>query len=670
MEKAELDAVYQQIREVVPIAPYLERAKHGGLVCPNCGSGTGINGHSTGAGKYYDDSKKLSCHVCGKTSDVIDFYAKENGLGNFEAARELAEKNGIDWPSSTGEPSRKSRVDVSTPKASGEEKRKEEAKQEAQRQENLKLQASIMAGDRGLAFAYLKSRGISRETVEPLQIGAQDGKVYFFKGDGEYNARITQAGINNSKEMRYLKSKGKHSHLWGEEALTGKRPVFVAESEIDALSLMEVGAAAVALSGTGNAGQFVSKTQKAGAIVISVMDNDEAGSAATLELKAAGFIDGREILSGLHDVNDALLADRQGLAEGVARLEAAYSYDKNSMAGRLALIRQKIANTTTFASTGFKNLDKILGGGLYSGLYVIGAISSAGKTTFTLQLADNVAKQGQDVLFFSLEMAEEELAAKSISRIMSKGSFKPDTRHILTGKGYKAGEDEAIAEAWQEYLTYCGNLFVIQGVGDVTTETIRAAVAKHVRWRGKAPFVVVDYTQIIAGDSRRSDKQNTDKAVLELKRISRDYSVPVWAVSSFNRENYSASVNMASFKESGAIEYSADVLIGLQFYGMDRGFGENGKDYPKRIAEMMADNKAKAKNGVPVTIELKVLKNRNGYTSSAYFDFVAKNNVFTENKNPGALDYDEPVYPYGAYAREEALSDTHDEDEYIPFAIE
>ena len=49
---------------------------------------------------------------------------------------------------------------------------------------------------------------------------------------------------------------------------------------------------------------------------------------------------------------------------------------------------------------------------------------------------------------------------------------------------------------------------------------------------------------------------NTDDAVSDLKRISRDYSVPVFAISSLNRDNYSAPINMAAFKESGAIEYS------------------------------------------------------------------------------------------------------------------
>ena len=67
-------------------------------------------------------------------------------------------------------------------------------------------------------------------------------------------------------------------------------------------------------------------------------------------------------------------------------------------------------------STGFDALDGLLDGGLYPGLYFIGAISSLGKTTLALQIADNIAKAGHGVLIFSLEMSTSELMAKTISR--------------------------------------------------------------------------------------------------------------------------------------------------------------------------------------------------------------------------------------------------------------
>lgn len=65
--------------------------------------------------------------------------------------------------------------------------------------------------------------------------------------------------------------------------------------------------------------------------------------------------------------------------------------------------------------TGFENLDAKCHS-LYPGLYVIGAISSLGKTTFIHNIADNLAKAGDHVLFFSLEQTRLEMTLKSIAR--------------------------------------------------------------------------------------------------------------------------------------------------------------------------------------------------------------------------------------------------------------
>ena len=133
---------------------------------------------------------------------------------------------------------------------------------------------------------------------------------------------------------------------------------------------------------------------------------------------------------------------------------------------------------------------------------------------------------------------------------------------------------------------------------------------------GKTPLVIVDYLQIVAPyNERATDKQNMDKAVLELKRISRDFKLPVIAVSSLNRMSYGQRISMEAFKESGAIEYSSDVLIGLQL----RGAGEAAFD----------PTEAKKKN--PRQIEAVILKNRNGRVGEKIeFEYYPMFNYFTE----------------------------------------
>jgi replicative DNA helicase len=278
--------------------------------------------------------------------------------------------------------------------------------------------------------------------------------------------------------------------------------------------------------------------------------------------------------------------------------------------------------------TGFDVLDYHLGGGLFEGLYAIGAVSSLGKTTFVLQIADYIAEEGTDVLIFSLEMSKFELMAKSISRNtcilgMSNGavndSLAKTVRDITQGSKYKAAMD-LILKAVKEYKKAAKNIYICEGVGDISVADIRRITEQHINKTGRRPVVIVDYLQILApvkGSERSTDKQNMDKAIVELKRLSRDKKIPVIAVSSMNRNSYNGKdkdkqsdsldwdSEMTSFKESGGIEYSCDVLIKLK--------ATNDK------SEDIRD------------ISLLILKNRNGkITDKPKFHYYTKFNYFSE----------------------------------------
>lgn len=204
-----------------------------------------------------------------------------------------------------------------------------------------------------------------------------------------------------------------------------------------------------------------------------------------------------------------------------------------------------------------------------------------------------------------------------------------DTKNAKTVRGITAGnryekysstEKELIKSAVQAYSGYAKHIYISEGVGDLGVVQIRETVEKHTRYTGNTPLVIVDYLQILApANERATDKQNTDKAVMELKRISRDFKTPVIGISSFNRDNYNNAVSMQAFKESGAIEYSSDILIGLQL----KGAGE--KDF----------DPTKAKSQNPRKVELVILKNRNGSTGGKVpFEFYPMFNYFMENDTP------------------------------------
>ena len=166
-------------------------------------------------------------------------------------------------------------------------------------------------------------------------------------------------------------------------------------------------------------------------------------------------------------------------------------------------------------------------------------------------------------------------------------------------------------------------------MGDVGVKQIKDKILQYIDHKETPPVVIIDYLQILAPYSEKmTDKQNTDKNVLELKRLSRDFQIPVIGISSFNRENYKTPVSMASFKESGTIEYSCDILIGMQYAGWDYQEKEKESDRLLRLHFIRQEMDKRAKNGEPQIIQLKILKNRNGARGSVCFEFFPRFNYF------------------------------------------
>ena len=285
-----------------------------------------------------------------------------------------------------------------------------------------------------------------------------------------------------------------------------------------------------------------------------------------------------------------------------------------------------------YISTGFSQLDNLLGGGLYSGLYVLGAISSLGKTAFIQNISDNIASTGKKVLYFSLEMSTNEMLARTIIRNthMHDKSFEKGTRELLNNDMDKKDYDKI--EYFKKHLdAITDNVYYEEGNFSTNIEEITKKVNIFKNTYGGAPVIVIDYLQIIAPkDIRMTEKQSTDTNIAELKRLSRDLDTPVLIVSSVNRANYMSYIDFSSFKESGSIEYGADVVIGLQLNAIHHlmQLPKNTGDSEKR--ELL--NKAKRK--IPRELELVILKNRNGRTGTTHnYSYNPIYNYFIEATN-------------------------------------
>ena len=80
--------------------------------------------------------------------------------------------------------------------------------------------------------------------------------------------------------------------------------------------------------------------------------------------------------------------------------------------------------------TGFNTLDEMLGGGLASGLNVLGAKPGSGKTSLVLQMAEHFSSRGVPVLYFSLEMSRNQINAKSLNRNLWRELGKPEMKAV------------------------------------------------------------------------------------------------------------------------------------------------------------------------------------------------------------------------------------------------
>lgn len=648
---------------------FLQRDNSGrGLVCPYCGNGTG-NRESRGLEKKYYTGLNKNKWTCfsscgGKTYDVVDLIKGAFSL----SSQEEAIRKGLEIYGTPGQ---------SYAPQVNEKPQKETEKGETTTNDYTAYYQECRNNN---DFSYLKGRGISEETQKKFNIGYDEAwrspkalregknpprsKRCIIPFDSyHYEARATEEINPDFKKMK----EGENFPLFNRKALEKGGVVFVTEGAIDCLSIIEVGYNSLALGSTSNKEKLldylrVSEERNTFSFVL-MLDNDEAGTKATeylsgeLEKMGVSCISAAIPIEKGKDPNEFLKNDRAGFSSFLSSLQGeaekvrgkdVHEYNALEL---LDYFKSMESQPETFeAKTGFYCFDDMnenLFGGLHEGLYIIGAISSLGKTTFCLQLADQVSALGTDVIFFSLEMSKYELMAKSISRFTynlarEKHNFTdplPRVTHEILNQRYwkflKDYQKQHIKESIEKYEESAKNLYIHEGRYKdkrLGVAEIKEITMDHYKITGRKPVVFVDYLQILApADIKASDKQNTDTAVFELKELSRNLGIPVVAISSFNRDNYKEPVSMVSFKESGAIEYSSDILLGLQYKGMDYdNKGETATARNQRINELLENNNELKRKKEPVSIQLKCLKNRNGNLFSADFTLIHAYNRFCE----------------------------------------
>lgn len=620
-------------------------------VCPICGSGEGKN--NTGAFSIMPNDDRWQCFSCGESGDIFDLISIVEEIEDFQQQIERAKEfAGDNFFSLSAE----------------KEKAPAQTEPELEYREYLKkCHAAASKTD------YLTARGLSSDAIKRFKLGYDEQKGCIVIPYPATNYYIKRKIKNNDQNGRYFKLKGMPEPLFNAKALQEDKPCFIVEGQLDAISIMDINPEvnAIALGSAANIDKLFKSLagEKPACNLIIAFDNDDTGKEASKKL--ATELDKAEIFYLLaeweqegKDANEMLVTDKatfqRDIKRNIARAKKKRTAEQTKLKKQppeekemldpeiksgdkvlLELLNDlKNGKGGECIPTGFSGIDKELDGGLYPGLYVLGAISSLGKTSLMLQIANNIAAAGHKVLYITLEMSAKELTAKSLSRLMFEKSdgyknARKTARDFLNPKRYNSFIEnsdpnslEIFKQAKKAYRQLSKNLEILEGVGNVGVKVISQMLQEYQQNGVEIPIIFIDYLQILAPDYLgASDKQNIDKAVLELKRISRDYDVPVFAISSLNRESYNAPVNLTAFKESGAIEYGTDVLIGLQPFGLVRNAAN-----PKNKDSTQKENQSKiedCKQKPEREMELVILKNRNGQTGGKVkLVYYAKYNCF------------------------------------------
>ncbi len=277
-------------------------------------------------------------------------------------------------------------------------------------------------------------------------------------------------------------------------------------------------------------------------------------------------------------------------------------------------------------STGFRDIDRRLGGLQPSDLVILAGRPAMGKTSLATNIAFNiaaayepaeqadgsvVAKNGGVVGFFSLEMSSEQLATRIISEQTEISSSK-----------IRRGE---ITESDFEKLVACSQMMqrtplYIDQTGGISIAQLTARARRLKRQRG-LDVIVIDYIQLMQGSSSKSSQnrvQELTEITTGLKALAKELHVPIIALSQLSRQVENRDdkhPQLADLRESGSIEQDADVVLFVyreEYYLQNREPKPGTEEHLKWEGEM-ADARGKA--------ELIIAKQRHGPTGTVDLAF-------------------------------------------------
>lgn len=331
---------------------------------------------------------------------------------------------------------------------------------------------------------------------------------------------------------------------------------------------------------------------------------------------------GSEIVSSGYDLNpiEESLEVAEKLIFDIASQKASKSLlpIKDLVYDTYAKIEERYNNKDklTGTPTAYYDLDAMTNGLQKSDLIILAARPAMGKTSFALNIAENVAlKANVPVAIFSLEMSKEQL----VQRLLC-AEAEVDTQRLKTGN-MQAKDWEKLAIAMDSYSQ--APIYIDDTAG-VTITDLRAKCRRLAMAEKNLGLIVIDYLQLIEGTGREDRMQQISGISRGLKILAKELNVPIIALSQLSRAVESRTDKrpmLSDLRESGSIEQDADIVM---FIYRDE-YYKNAND-EEEMSEKAA-NKGEA--------EIILAKHRNGPVGTVKLLF--QSNI-TKFKNPIKTD--------------------------------
>ncbi|GHV15080.1 replicative DNA helicase [Fibrobacterales bacterium] len=280
----------------------------------------------------------------------------------------------------------------------------------------------------------------------------------------------------------------------------------------------------------------------------------------------------------------------------------------------LNILATRKHNELSGVSTGFQKLNDLTNGLQKSDMIILAARPSMGKTAFALNIAANSAKQGNTVLFFSLEMSADQLA----KRILSSESGI-NQRELNNGFTSNEEHKKLIMKAKElaSLPLFIDDSSVVNALDLISK--CRVFKRKH---DNKLDLVVVDYLQMMKVNSKAENRAvGVGENSRLLKVLAKELQIPVLALAQLNRKVEDRPIGggypqLSDLRDSGSIEQDADMVwfIHRPIKDKQKKKGKDSDWQPTQEEEREA--------------HIIIAKHRNGPTKDIRMEFVGETTTF------------------------------------------